>query len=467
MTISLEAARPDQSPAATPEARTADRWRALTFLLAGYLVVFAAVTMVNVALPAAQDDLGLSDSGRQWILTTYSLAFGGLMLLGGRVGDVLGLRRAVTLGLLGFAAASLLGGLAPNGGVLLAGRALQGLAGALVAPAALALLSVMFPDGDARARAFGALGTVMGLGTAGSFVVAGWLTDAASWRWCLLVNVPIAVAAAAGLARTAPPARRDEHPRIDLWSALTITAGLTALVLAFDQAARREWLDVTTLVLLAVGVALLVAFLLVARRVSTPLFPLRLLADRTRAGAYTAVFFLAVAMFAGMYLITVYLQDELGYSALRTGVAFLPFGAAAMTASRVLATWNGRVRAGITLAGGLVAIASALALLAALRSSSEYVTGVLPGMVLLGIGGTAVMVTASNTATITAGSDAGVASAAVGATQQIGAALGTALLGSIAASQGLTRAASVGALLTMAGAVLVVSMTRRSTPAAR
>jgi len=464
--------------------------RALPFLLGGYLLVFAAVTMVNVALPSAQADLGMSDAGRQWLLTTYSLTFGGLMLLGGRLGDVLGLRRAVVIGLIGFAAASLLGGLAPNGALLLAGRALQGASGALVAPSGLALLSVMYPAGPGRARAFGVLGTVMGLGTAGSFVAAGWLTDVATWRWCLLVNTPIALVAALGLTRTAPLGTAGERPRVDVLSAVTVTAGLTALVLGFDQAARDRWTAAPTIALLAAGALLVGAFVVVAARVRAPLFPLRLLSVRARATAYAAVFFLAVAMFAAMYFVTVHLQDVLGYSALRTGVAFLPFGVASMAVSRLLAARASRLRTGPTLAAGLVVIAAALALLASVDPSSAYVSGVLPATLLMGAGGTMVMVTASNAATVDAGADAGVASAAVGATQQIGAALGTALLGSIAAaatesrygggrpatiddgwleavSHGLGRAATVGALLTVAGAVVVVAATARRSRRAR
>lgn len=474
----------------SPDA-TGGHGRALPFLLAGYLLVFAAVTMVNVALPTAQADLGMSDTARQWLLTTYSLTFGGLMLLGGRLGDVLGLRRAVVIGLVGFAAASLLGGLAPTGATLLAGRALQGAAGALVAPSGLALLSVMFPSGDARARAFGLLGTVMGLGTAGSFVVAGWLTDAVSWRWCLLVNTPIAVVAAVGLQRTAPGAADAPRARIDVLSAITVTGGLTALVLGFDRASRDRWGAPPTIALLTAGVLLLVAFAVVAGRVRDPLFPLRLLAVRARATAYAAVFCLAVAMFAGMYFLTLHLQEVLGHSAMRTGLAFLPFGATALVASRLLTARATRLRTAPTLGAGLVVVAAALGLLATVQASSAYVTGVLPAMLLLGVGSTTVMVTASNAATAAAGADAGVASAAVGATQQIGAALGTALLGSIATgatearygggrsaapdatwldavAHGLGRGAAVGAVLTAVGAVavLVVAMAGRRTVAA-
>lgn len=486
MANSLAARSPHRSRQHPGDDASTDPWLALSFLLTGYLLVFAAVTMVNVALPAAQDDLEMSDAGRQWILTSYSLAFGGLMLLGGRLGDVLGLRRAVTFGLLGFAAAALLGGSANSGGVLLTARALQGVAGAIVAPAALALLSVMFPTGPARARAFGVLGTVMGLGTAGSFIVAGWLTDSASWRWCFLLNAPIAVAAAVGLRRTAPAGLRTNRVRLDLASAGTITGGVTALVLAFDQAARHGWGRSWTLALLTAGVGLLAAFVVVAQRVRSPLLPLDVILQRTRGAAYLAVFVLAIGMFAGLYFLTVHLQNVLGYSALRTGVAFLPFGLSAMAASRALTRWTGRVQTGTMLAAGLFAIASGIALLTRLSTASAYAVGVLPTMLLLGVGGTLVMVTASNAATISAGPDAGVASAAVGATQQIGAALGTALLGSIAVAatrqrygraqpatpdaawleavvHGFTRAAAVGALLVVAG-VLVVTVTARRTP---
>lgn len=236
------------------------RWWALGFVLTGYLVVFAGVTNMNVALPAAQAELGFTDATRQWVITLYALCFGALMVPSGRLGDVIGLQRCFTVGITGFAAASLIGGLAGNTQVLLAGRALQGATGALVAATGLALLSVTFPDGPARARAFGALGTVMGLGTAGSFLLAGALVDGLSWRWTLLINVPVAAVVVAGLARAVPPGTTapaaPRGPRLDLIGAALITAALALLVTGFDRAGVLGWAAPATVMLLVAGLVL-------------------------------------------------------------------------------------------------------------------------------------------------------------------------------------------------------------------
>ncbi len=403
-----------------------------------YLLVVAGVTMMNVALPAAQSSLGMSDTGRQWVVTVYSLAFGGLMLLGGRVADTFGMRRAVVLGTLAFAAAALAGGLAVDGAMLVGARAVQGAAAAVVAPSALGLLSVTFPDGADRARAFGALGGVMGIGAAGSFVVAGWLTDALSWRWCLLVNVPIAVVAATGLSRTAP--RDTTHrARLDVAGAITVTVGVAALMLGMNRAATEGWQAASTIGLLVVGMLVLVAFAALTRWTVDPLLPRKVIADRTRVIALVATFVLALSLFAGLLFLTIYLQVILAFSALRTGLALLPFGVAAIVVSQVIARSGGRLTGRASLLAGLAAVGSAMALLPTLTASSSYATGVAPILVLLGAGGPLVMVTATNLATAGAGPDSGIAGAAVGATQQVGAAVGVALLGSIATATTIER----------------------------
>lgn len=434
----------DASPPADQLTDDSARWRALPFLLSGYMMVFVAVTMLNVALPAAQDDLGLSSSARQWVVTVYSLTFGGLHLLGGRIADAVGLRRALLVGLAGFAAAALVGGLAPNGPILLGARALQGAAGALVAPAAIGTLSLLFGGGPARAKAFGILGTVMGVATAGSFLAGGWLTDALSWRWCLLVQAPIVLVAAVGVARTVPEDSTANRRRVDVVGAATITAAAASLVLGFDRATKAGWSDAWTRVALATGVALVVAFVFGLARSRQPLVPLRLVANRRRGAGLLAVFVLATGMFAAFFFVTVYLQDVLGYSPIRTGFAYVPFGVAAIVASRVLTAWSARVPGQVFLLGGLAAVAGSLALLTRLSASSSYVGALLVPMLLLGLGGSAVMVTAQNMTTRDAGADSGVAGAAVGAVQQIGAALGTALLGSIAAAATTDRYGSAG-----------------------
>lgn len=426
---------PDGGACDAPELVPDQHWRALGFLLTSYLLVIAGVTMMNVALPAAQSSLGMSETSRQWVVTIYSLSFGGLMLLGGRAADAIGMRRAVVVGSLAFAGAALAGGLAVNGAMLVTARAVQGAAAAMVAPAALALLSAMFPHGPDRARAFGALGAVMGIGAAGSFVVAGWLTDTWSWRWCLLINAPIAVAASIGLARTAPPDSRRRRARVDVWGAATVTVGVAALMLGTNQAAQDGWQAASTVTLLVVGALLLTAFGVLTRWTADPLLPPRVLADRARVTALIATFVLALALFAGLLIVTIYLQLIYGFSALRTGVALLPFGLAAIVVSRVITRLSGRVG----LLTGLVAVGVAMALLPTLTASSGYTLGVIPVLVLLGAGGPLVMVTATNLATAGADADSGIAGATVTATQQVGAAIGTALLGSIATAATIGR----------------------------
>lgn len=420
------------------------RWWALGFVLTGYLVVFAGVTNMNVALPAAQAELGFTDAARQWVITLYALCFGALMVPGGRLGDVIGLQRCITGGITGFAAASLIGGLAGNTQVLLAGRALQGATGALVAATGLALLSVMFPDGPARARAFGALGTVMGLGTAGSFLLAGALVDGLSWRWTLLINVPVAAVVVAGLSRTVPPGTTapaaPRGPRLDLFGAALITAALALLVTGFDRAGVLGWAAPATVTLLLAGLVLALLLIGWLRRAENPLIPPALLADRQRGAAFAAVFVAGIGMFAGLFFLTVYLQDVLGYSALATGLAFLPFGAGALVVSHLLGTPRAaRVPPRTPLVLGLLTTASALGGFAVIDPAAGY-AAVIPMMLLLGAGGTAVMVTGAGAATLGTGPDSGVAGALVNSGQQVGAALGTALLTAIAAGATARRA---------------------------
>lgn len=418
----------------TTGARDHLRWWALGFVLTGNLAVFTAVTMMNVALPEAQQALGLTDSSRAAVVTLYSLCFGAFMLLGGRLADVLGLRRCLTAGLIGFAGASLLGGLAPSTEVLLASRALQGMTGALVAATALAMISVMFPAGRDRARAFALFGMVMGMGTAASFTLAGALVDGASWRWVMLINTPLALLIALGLIRTAPSTPTAGRAQLGLPSGLLVTVALGLLVFGFDRASAVGWSHPITWTLLASAIVLLGLFVVVLRRSAHPLIPPRLLADRLRVAAFISVFVVGIAMFAGMYILTTFLQGVLGYSALTTGLAFLPYGLSAVATSQLLSVVAVRVRPGVMLSLGLLIASAAIAWFMLLGPESTYLTGILPPMLLLGAGGTMVMVTGSNTATVGAGTDSGIASALVNSGQQIGAALGTALLTAIMAA---------------------------------
>lgn len=440
---------------------------------------------MNVALPAAQMDLGFSNATKQWIVTLYALCFGALMIPAGRLGDVIGLRRCFVVGTTGFAAASLLGGLATNVPVLLTGRALQGATGALVASTGLALLSVMFPGGLSRARAFGVLGTVMGLGTAGSFLLAGFLVDSLSWRWTLLINIPIVAVVVTGLLRTAPSGKREPtdtaRPRIDLVGAVLITAALASLVAGLDQAGLRGWVAPVTVSLILIGLLLTVFLIGWLRHTHHPLIPLTLITDQRRATAFAAVFVAGIGMFAGMFLLTNYLQGILGYSALVTGLAFLPFGVGAIVISHLLGIARfSRVRPRKILIFGLLTTASALAGFALIHPTSGYAP-ILLVMLLLGAGSTAVMVAGTGAATLGAGTNSGVAGALVNSGQQIGAALGTALLMSVAAGvtarrdramngadevdsvlHGYALAGALGAALTVVAAISIFLLGRRA-----
>lgn len=454
----------------TPGAR---RWWALGFLLSANLMVFAAVTMMNVALPRAQHDLALSDGSRAAVVTLYSLTFGAFMLLGGRVADAVGLRRFLLAGLTGFAGASLLGGLAPNAAILLLGRAAQGVAAAMIAATALATISVMFPGGPARARAFAAVGMVMGLGTAASFALAGALVDGASWRWVMLINTPLALLATAGIVLTVP-ADSSQRPRPALGGAPLITAGLALLVFGFDRSVSLGWSSPRVWLLLAGAAILLGAFGWVITRSANPLVPPHLLTDQRRVTALASVFVGGLGMFAGIFVLTMILQGVMAYSALQTGLAFLPFGVSAVATSQLLSWATTRIRSEVLLAVGLSLMAAAIATFVWLEPGSTYLSAVVPAMVLLGAGGTIVMTTGSNAATLDAGADSGVVSALVYAGQQVGSALGTALLTSLMVAQtnrhldrlgeagatlaGYGRASLIGAALVALAAVTVLGI---------
>lgn len=473
-------------PPTEPPGDPARHWWALGFLLTANLIVFAAVTMMNVALPRTQQALGLSDGSRAAVVTLYSLAFGAFMLLGGRLADTLGLRRFLTAGLIVFGGASLLGGLAPNTVVLLLSRTVQGVGGAMVAATALALISVMFPTGAARARAFSAVGMAMGLGTAASFALAGALVDGGSWRWVMLINAPVALLAAVGVVFTVPsapaavpdtvPGNSDQRSRPALAGAPFVTLGLALLVLGFDRSGALGWSAPPVWLLLTGAVLLLGAFGRTMRHSANPLVPPHLLTDGRRVVALGAVFIGGIGMFAGIYVLTMILQGVLGYSALLTGLAFLPFGLSAVVTSKLLSPAATRLRAEPLLAIGLFAMAAAISTFLWLGPDSTYVTAVLPAMLLLGFGGTIVMTTGANAATLGAGTDSGIASALVYAGQQVGSALGTALLTSLMTSTtrrqldllgesgatlaGYSHASAVGATIVGVAAVVVLVLGR-------
>ena len=432
------------SPALDPQ-----RWKALAFIGLAQLMVVLDATIVNIALPHAQTALGFSDANRQWVITAYSLAFGGLLLFGGRIGDLWGRKRAFLVGLIGFALASALGGAAVDAGMLLGARALQGAFAALLAPAALSLVAVTFTDAKERATAFGVFSAIAGAGGAVGLLLGGVLTEYVDWRWCLYVNIVFAVVAATGSVVAVPEhTEQRNRDRLDVPGALLATLGLVALVYGFSRAEEAGWSAGTTVGLFVAAVVLLVAFVLVEARVAAPLLPLRVLTDRSRAGAYLGVGLAMVGMFAQFLFVAYYLQLVKGYSPLVAGLAFLPHIAGLVLGSSQIGTrLVTRVPVRRIMVPGLLVAALGMLMLTQLTPDSSYAALVLPATVLLGVGmGTAFMPAVTLATRGVRPQDAGVASAMVNTSQQVGGSIGTALLNTVAAS------ATTGWIATHAGA---------------
>ncbi|CAK7287934.1 MFS transporter [Streptomyces misionensis] len=426
-----------KAPGLTARSGDANRWKALVFIALAQLMVVLDSTIVNIALPSAQKDLGISDGNRQWVVTAYALAFGGLLLFGGRIADKWGRRRAFLTGLVGFALASALGGLATSGPMMFGARALQGVFGALLAPAALSLLAVMFTDARERAKAFGIYGAIAGGGGAVGLILGGFLTEYLDWRWTFFVNVPFAVVAALGatLVIREPEGGRNRSP-LDIPGVLLSTLGLVALVYGFTRAESDGWGDAVTVSMFVASVVLLLAFVLVESRVKAPLLPLRVVRDRNRGGIYLSLGLAIIGMFGLFLFLTYYLQIVKGYTPVKTGFAFLPMVAGMITGStQIGARLMTRVRPRLLMGPGFLVAGLGMLLLTQLEIGSSYATLLLPAMVLLGLGmGTAFMPAMSLATQGVEPRDAGVASAMVNTSQQVGGAIGTALLNTIAAS---------------------------------
>jgi EmrB/QacA subfamily drug resistance transporter len=424
------------APVVAPEPVVHRRWAALVFICLAQLMIVLDATIVNIALPSAQRDLGVSDADRQWVITAYTLAFGGLLLLGGRIADYTGRRRTFLIGLLGFAGASALGGAAPGFGVLLAARACQGAFGALLAPSALSLLTVIFARPSDRAKAFGVFGAIAAGGGAIGLILGGLLTQYLDWRWCLYVNVPIAVICALGWYVLPADHRSGARARFDVPGVLSAGLGLVAIVYGCSRAESDGWGSVPVAGLLIAGVVLLAAFVVVETRVARPLLPLRVVLDRTRGSAYFAVAVAIIAMLGMLLLLTYYLQVVKGYSPVRTGIAFLPLtGAVLVSAGGIASRLLPRVPPRALMVPGLLVAAGGLAWLARLDTTTAYASGVLPGQLLIGLGMGLVMAPALNYATHEVNaSDAGVASATANTAQQVGGSIGVAVLNTVATS---------------------------------
>ncbi len=314
------------------------RWTALIFICLAQLMVVLDVTIVNIALPSAQQDLGASDASRQWVITAYTLAFGSLLLLGGRIADYTGRKRAFLVGLAGFALASALGGAATTFGMLLGARALQGAFGALLAPAALSLLAVNFTDPDERAKAFGIFGAIAAGGGAVGLLLGGLLTEYLDWRWCLYVNVAFAIVAGIGAQLLVRDSRSSGRARFDIPGVVLVTSAVLAVVYGCSEAESHGWSSTEVVGLLVLGAVLLVGFVIVESRVAQPLLPLRVVLDRTRGSAYIAVGLSMIGMF-GMFLFFTYqMQIVMHYSPVLTGVAFLPMTGAILVSAGGIAS---------------------------------------------------------------------------------------------------------------------------------
>jgi EmrB/QacA subfamily drug resistance transporter len=425
----------EPSPAPTDTGPDPKRWLALGIIAVAQLMVVLDASIVTIALPSAQHALHISTANRQWVVTAYTLSFGGLLLLGGRIADYVGRKRVFLIGLVGFAGASALGGVSVNAGMLFGARALQGAFAALLAPAALSLISVTFTEVRERATAFGVYGAISGGGAAIGLIMGGVLTEYASWRWCLLVNVPIAAAAALAAVPVVRESRARGNTSYDIPGAVTVTAGLVALVYGFTKAASDGWASGTTLSFLGIAVVLLAAFVTIEIRTAHPLLPMRVILDCNRGGSFLSSFMVGAGLLGMFLFLTYYFQGTLGYSALTSGFAFLPFSAgiivAAGASSKLLPRFGPRPLMGV----GFGAAVLGMLWLSRITPDTGYLTHVLPAEILISLGMGLGFVPMQSTALFRVPTnDAGVASAMVNTTQQVGGSLGTALLNTVAAS---------------------------------
>ncbi|MFJ6699443.1 MFS transporter [Streptomyces sp. NPDC091272] len=418
-------------------------------------MVVLDATIVNIALPSAQRELGLTNGNRQWVITAYTLAFGGLLLLGGRIADLVGRKRTFVIGLVGFAAASALGGAATGPAMLFGARALQGVFAAVLAPSALSLLTTTFTDGKERARAFGIYGAIAGAGGALGLLLGGILTEYLDWRWCLYVNVPIAVVAVVGALYLLHDAAGHREASLDVPGVVLGCGGLVAVVYALSEAESRGWTSPLVLTLLLGGLVVLGVFTWWQSRARHPLLPLHIVKDRNRGGSMLTMGLATIGMFGMFLFMTYYLQNILGYSPVKTGFAFLPMSLAIIIGStQISARLLNRVPPRFLMGPGLLLGAAGLFTLTFLGTHSSYAAHLLPGMLLLGLGlGLTFMPVMATATTGVAPQDAGVTSASVNTAQQIGGSVGTALLNTIATTatasfvaSHLSRAARTGRL---------------------
>ncbi|MGA7418161.1 MAG: MFS transporter [Acidimicrobiales bacterium] len=435
MSTTTATQRPARALVSDGEANHARRWWILAVLGIAQLMVILDNTIVNIALPTAQHALNFSNADRQWIVTAYSLAFGSLLLLGGRIGDIIGRKRALLIALVGFAGASALGGASVSFPMLVMARSVQGAFGALLAPSVLALLTTTFTNPIERGKAFAIYGGIAGAGGALGLLLGGILTSYASWRWTLFVNLAFAAIAAVGALLWLKNDKAADRDPLDFTGLFLVTGGLFCLVYGFSHAETTAWSNPYTIGFLVLGLVLLSVFAFVETRKRYPLLPPRVVQNRTRGGSMLAMLFASAGIFGVFLFLTYYLQGTLGFSPVKTGFAFLPMVAAlattAQVSNRVLLP---RVGPRIILPIGLLIDAVAMYLLHLVGLHSSYVSHVLPFIILLGVGFGLSLAPSFSTGTLgLRPHDAGVGSAALNTSQQVGGSIGTALLNTLAA----------------------------------
>jgi EmrB/QacA subfamily drug resistance transporter len=435
------------APSASPVVR---RWWILVTIALAQLMIALDTTVMNIALPSVQADLHYADADREWIITAYSLAFGSLLLLSGRLADRFGRRPVFIAGLIGFAIASGVGGAAESFGMLVASRAVQGAFAALLAPAALSLLGTTFPGGTGQAardrgRAFGVFASVGIAGSAVGLLVGGAITEYLSWRWTMYINIAFAIPAAiAALVLLRQSARGDNRDRIDFPGAALVSGGLFGVVFGVSNVPTDGWGSPVTITFLAIGAVLLFAFVLVERRVRAPLLPLRVPLDRTRGSGFIGMFLGASAMLSAVFFMAYYVQTVLGYTAVHSGVAFLPLPIAlVLTAALIGPRLNRRVGPRIVVPIGMLLGATAMLLFSHITTADDYVGHLLPGLIILGVGLGILFPTNVNSATLgVRREDAGVASALVNTVQQVGGTIAVAVFNTVATTAATTYLAT-------------------------
>jgi EmrB/QacA subfamily drug resistance transporter len=456
-------------------AAVTDRRRAALVVLC--FVQFMLVlddTVVSVALPSLRDDLGFSAQGLAWVVNAYFLTFGGLLLLAGRMADLLGRRRVFVAGVALFGLASLACGLAQQPWQLVAGRFVQGAGAAMASPAALSLITLLFPGTHERSRALGIWGAIAALGGTSGLMISGVLTDLASWRWIFLINLPVAAVAIALLPRLVAESRASRRARLDVPAAVLGTAAVVSLVYGLLQAGEAGWADVAVLAPLLLAAVLAAGFLVAESRAAQPLVPMSFLADRTRAVANGATLLFSAALYAMAFLLMIHLQTVLGYSPLQAGVAYLPFGAGILAGMWLSTRAITRMRVRWTLVLAFLITSAGLLLLSGVAAGDPYAAGVLPALLVTSLGcGLSLPVLTVAAVSGTTEENAGLGSALFSSVQQIGGAVGVAILVTVAkrhndaragfprsAEEGFSFALTIAAGLVALGAILIATLLR-------